>query len=398
MKNLSLSIQAHSCFIALSHLKTKNKFSYNLFRNAIIVFALIFSTQTFAQIDTAAAPEEEDYSQYENVTDAGEIKLYSNPKIFDLSPNRFISLGYDFISKARLTTSPPGSYNENDDNIPNQQNFNPITHGLRINSNIPVISKTTLLWQIGGGYIHSNYADNDGLRADDTSEQALFYNALKKDGLHSTNLNTTIYRPLSEKSFVIVQLMGELSGNYSLKDKAREPDFSTIRSSVSALYGKRPHDRFQWAIGVSKTYRAGELNYVPIVMYNYTSLNRKWGTEILFPARAAYRRKFNPRSILLAGYELEGTSYRLYNTGMRAKNIELRRSELRIRLDYQRQLKGFVWIAFQAGLRYDISYNVDTLPDNKEFFRGFFGIQKYHMLNQIGAVPYCNISINLVSP
>jgi hypothetical protein len=203
--------------------------------------------------------------------------------------------------------------------------------------------------------------------------------------------------------------MGELNGTYNLSSESHKPDFTTIRSSVSALYGKRPHDRKQWAVGLSRTYRAGEMNYIPVVMYNYTSVNRKWGTEILFPARAAYRRKFTSRSILLAGYELEGTSYRLYNmennvptadpmTTIRKSSYELRRSELRFRLDYQRQLKGFVWLAIQGGIRYDLSYNVDALDGGNDFFRGFFGSQSYLMLNQVGLAPYVNVSINLVSP
>ena len=151
------------------------------------------------------------------------------------------------------------------------------------------------------------------------------------------------------------------------------------------------------------------MNYIPVVMYNYTSVNRKWGTEILFPARASYRRKFNSRSLLLAGYELEGTSYRLYNMEnnvqtadptifVKKSSYELRRSELRFRLDYQRQLKGFVWLAIQGGIRYDLSYNVDALDGGNDFFRGFFGSQSYLMLNQVGLAPYVNVSINLVSP
>jgi hypothetical protein len=34
------------------------------------------------------------------------------------------------------------------------------THGLRVNANVPVISKPKFLWQMGGGYIRSLYKDN----------------------------------------------------------------------------------------------------------------------------------------------------------------------------------------------------------------------------------------------
>lgn len=369
----------------------------------IFPLLIIAVNQLVSQTDTAKTPipeEEEDYSQYENVQPEGEIKTWCNPKIFDLSPNRFISVGYDYIHSSRMGLSNAGSYAENDKNQTDLKSFKLLTHGLRINANIPLISKTKLLWQLGGGYFNSNYYTNEGERVNDSSSSHTFYNILREEGLHAVNLNTTIFKPLGEKTFLIVQLMGEINGNFSLNRKEeRMPGTDILRTSGSLLYGKRPHDRLQWAFGVSRTYRAGELNYVPVMLYNYTALNRKWGCEILFPAKAAYRRKFTSRNILLAGYELEGNSYRIFSKKINADNIELRRSELRIRLDYQRQLYGFVWIGLQAGLRYDISYNADELGENnRDFFRGFFGSQKYLMLNEVAPAPYINISINLVSP
>ncbi len=377
----------------------------SVFLKKFLIFPLfvIAANHLVSQTDTAKTPvpeEEEDYSQYENVQPEGEIKTWCNPKIFDLSPNRFISVGYDYIHTSKMRLSNSGSYAENDRNQTDLKSYELLTHGLRINANIPVISKSKLLWQIGGGYFRSNYFVNEGERVYDSSSRDAFYKILKEQGLHAFNLNTTIFKPLGEKTFFIVQLMSEINGNFSLNQKeVRMPGSNIIRSSGSILYGKRPHDRLQWAFGVSRTYRAGELNYAPVILYNYTALNRKWGCEILFPARAAYRRKFTSRNILLAGYELEGNSYRILSKKNNVDNFELRRSELRLRFDYQRQLYGFVWIGLQAGLRYNISFNADKLVENNpDFFRGFFGNQKYLMLNEVAPAPYINISINLVSP
>lgn len=371
-----------------------------MFLKNLRAFLLLFISLTigsvFGQIDSSS--QEEDYSIYENVESEGKIKLYCNPKIFDLSPNKFISVGYDYVMKTKLESSLEGKYQGDDDKIaPKSTEF--VNLGLRINANIPVVSKASILWQIGGAFNQISFNEQPLINTLVFHSQDAIIKNLEKNGLIYSNLNTTVFKPLSEKSFMIFQGMGELNGNYGFSKSSNKADLKTIRSSVSALYGKRPHDRFQWAVGVTRTYRGGELNYVPIVMYNYTSVNRKWGTEILFPARASYRRKFNSRSILLAGYELEGSSYRLYNVGLSAKNVELRRSELRIRLDYQRQLKGFVWLAVQAGLRHNVNFNVDSLGDsNKDFFRGFVGKQDYIMLNDLSLVPYFNVSLNLVSP
>ena len=362
-------------------------------RYILLLLAVIFTNVTFSQIDSTDV-EEEDYSMYDDVEDVGEIINYCSPKIFDLSPNRFISIGYDFVGNGTLKTSNEGVYKPDEDVVQNDQsNLN--YHGIRIDLNVPVISKSKFVWQIGAGFNQSNISTNQIVN---NSDHNLLLDQLSK-GLTRINLNTTMFVPLGEKNFLLLQLLAEQNGNYSLGSSEGGPSITNTKYSGTALWGKRPHDRLQWGLGVSRTYRAGELNYIPVIMYNYTSKNRKWGTEILFPAKAHYRRKINARNILLAGFELEGGSYRLYNTEFSAQNLELRRSEIRVRLDYQKQLKGFVWMGIQAGVIINYSYSIDdlTATNNNDFYRGFFGDQTFTFSNSLSPMPYVNLTFNLVS-
>ena len=363
---------------------------------SIFCFLLIstMSFYSFSQVDSTYQEEEEDYSMYNNVEDVGVIKTYCSPKIFDLSPNRFISLGYDMTGKGTLKTSSEGAFTP-DGEVLNEMSSKINYHGLRLNANIPVISLSSFVWQLGGGFNQSRFS---GEEFDSVSDHSKFVDELEQT-LTAVNINTTLFKPLGESSFLILQLMAEQNGNYNFNSSKTTPDFSNTKFSSTLLWGKRPHDRLQWGVGLSRTFRAGEMNYIPVVMYNYTSKNRKWGTEILFPARGSYRRKFNPRNILLAGYELEGTSYRLYDAQLKAKQLELRRSELRFRLDYQKQVKGFLWVGIQAGVIANYSFNVDSLEktSGKEFYRGFFGEQTYIFKNSMSPVPYINLTLNLVS-
>lgn len=110
--------------------------------------------------------------------------------------------------------------------------------------------------------------------------------------------------------------------------------------------------------------------------------------------------------MLFAGFELEGNSYRVGNrntvfadpTNSVVEELEIRRSELRFRMVYERQLIGFFWLSAQAGYRVNYSYNLDNVPDGTDFFRGFFGDQPFAMENTLTNPLYFNISINLVSP
>jgi hypothetical protein len=76
------------------------------------------------------------------------------------------------------------------------------------------------------------------------------------------------------------------------------------------------------------------------------------------------------------------------------KNIELRRSEIRPRLDFQRSITDFVWFGVQAGYMINYSFNVDS--DN--FYRSFGSDRPFVMENSVTSAPYFQVSINLVSP
>ena len=366
------------------------------YKTALIGF-LLLPIIGFTQTDTTYQEVEEDYSMYDDVEDVGTIVTYCSPKIFDLSPNRFVSLGYDLTGIGEFASSNEGTFAPDSSGY-GTQSSDLKYHGLRLNANIPVISLSKFVWQLGGGINQSRMSiDNEELG---NLGHTQLSEAISRN-LTSINLNTTLFKPLNENSFFILQLLAEMNGNYDFKSKQTTPDLNNTKYSGTLIYGKRPHDRLQWGIGLSRTYRAGELNYIPVVMYNYTSENRKWGTEILFPARAHYRRKFNPRNILLAGYELEGTSYRLYDydSQINKQGLELRRSEIRARLDYQRQLVGFLWIGVQAGVILNYNFNVDELAsnNNKDFYRGFFGNQPFVFSNNMSPMPYLNLTLNLVS-
>ncbi|MCB0736861.1 MAG: hypothetical protein KDC92_05050 [Bacteroidetes bacterium] len=358
---------------------------------ALVAMLAFYAPVLYAQEDTTTAEDEEDYSIYDDLDFADDgTQSFANAKISGLSPARFISLGYDYQAGYDLTAA-----NVGEGIAPETATINS-TSGIRVGANIPVVSRNDLLIQVGGQYWNLNYNYNDA----STLNHPL-HKTLANNGLRTWGLNSTIYKPLNETHFILVQLGADMNGDYAV------PEFQSMRYnrySIAALYGKRPSDYKQWALGISRTYRAGELNYVPIFYYNYTSPVSKWGIEALLPARGHVRYSFNKRSILMAGFELEGNSYRLGNQSTFLSepldDVELRRSEIRARMMYQRQLVGFVWFAAELGYRINYSYNVDDIPEGKDFTR-LFGIVSdapYVMENTIGNPVYFNISLNLVSP
>jgi len=359
---------------------------------SIPFFAQIDSTQ----IDSLAIEDEIDFSMYDDLSFADEsAKRYCTPKIFSISPQKLISIGWQRQGSQRLDLSPSGAYQEDDAySISDVANMNHVS-GIKLGANIPTVSNNKIIWQLGFNYAESHFSGLDNSNSLDAFNGIKTVSNELKLALRTLDLNTTIFKPLNETSFIIFQGSAAMSGNYVL------PNFQSLaynRYSTAVLWGKKPSDYKQWAIGIARTYKVGELNYIPIAMFNYTAPNRKWGTEVLFPARAHYRRTFSSRSLLLAGFTLEGQSYRLNGISNDKISNELRRGEVKLGLEYQKQLKGFLWMSAQAGYRFNYSFNVDSLEEGNDFFRGFFGEQEYRNLGTITNPLYFNVGIHLVSP
>jgi hypothetical protein len=351
--------------------------------NFFVLFCLV-SSLSLAQTDTLQIPqEEEDYSQYNNVEEVP-TKRYCSSKVLGISPSKLISFGYDYVAPHDISAGAFSGYLENASSLNNSSGF-------RVAANFPVISNTKWLLNLGVNWWEMKYNFKD---ADKLNNPLL--KTLNDNGLRTSGLNATLFKPFNEFWFTVIQVSGDFNGDY----KANQlPAGNQIKYSVSALYGKKKHDRVQLAFGISRTYRAGGQAYFPIMMYNYTSPNKKWGIEALLPARANFRYTINARNLLLAGFELEGNAYRLNNMmentpGINYGKLELKRSELRPRITYEFVLYKFIWLSVQAGYRINYRFNVD----DGDFYRSTGSDKPYTFENSLNNAFYTNISINLVSP
>jgi hypothetical protein len=343
---------------------------------------LFFSIQIFAQTDSTKFEDDEDidFSIYANASLAGGVKRYCTNKVFDLSPNKLISIGYDFIGKQRLVNYGTDTGHADINNV----------QGIRIGFNVPIISKTTMLWSIGGNYWRMGY------NMDKPKNNNYFINALNERGLTTIGINTTLFKPFNEAYFFLGQISFDANGDFNLGDSKLLNYLLAPKITLGGLYGKKRNDRSMLAFGLSRTYRAGNQTLFPLILFNHTFANRKWGIEALLPARAAIRRNFNPRNLLFIGYEMEGNSYSILNrtTDERLNNLELRRSEIRPRITYEKSLWGFIWLSAQVGYRINFRYDIDS----GDRFRWLGDNEGYVQTNQLNNTFYFNFSINLVSP
>ena len=338
-----------------------------------LFFFLAFASFGYAQDDEFNM---DDFA----AADDTEIKNFCNNKVINLSPTKLVSVSYDFVGGFDLD-SESGDALESDYSAVSPVNLN---HGLRLDANFPIISKSSIIVNATVSHWESNYnfgsvAESHGLAT-----------RLGNTPLRSTRVGAIVFKPLNEKNFMLFQFDAALNGAHDFDQF--QPNFGKLKYSAAVLYGWKFNDNTNLAFGATRTYRGGRVLHIPVMLYNKT-FNEKWGLELLLPARGAVRHNFSTKSLLMFGYELEGHSYFLEGTpdnglGFPTDDLELRKSEIRTRISWDKSLSDFIWLNLQAGLRVNYRFTLDQDA----------GASDAIINNNIGMPLYFRVGFSLVSP
>jgi hypothetical protein len=344
----------------------------------------------FSQTDSTQE-EQIDYSQFAEMGMADGAKRYCTSKVLGLSPNKLITVAYDYQGAHKFTNIDPYAIGTNTKDGNASINS---SGGLRLVANVPILSNTKWLINLGGTYWRNGYS-----MGSHTVTNYVTHN-LKDRGLTTMGLNTTIFKPLNEKNFILFFGSADANGDYNLSDDKIGEYLLKPKITAAGFYGWKRNDYSMIAIGFSHSYRPGAKGYLPLILFNHTFQNRKWGIEALFPSRFAVRRTFNPRTLVFFGYELEGNSYYMLNRTSGANynpaynDLELRRSEIRPRITFEKAITDFIWISAQVGYRLSYNFNIDQ----GDILRIIGSDKAYYMENTLTNPLYFQIGINLVSP
>ena len=352
---------------------------------SLLVGGLLLSISARAQTvpaDTSRQTTPATEENFDAFGDAAESGLsYNTQKVLYITPTKLISVGYEAQLPYTLTSTGPSTAVGG--GITTETKID-AARGIRLALNAPVISRNDFIFNAGLTYW------NTGL--DLANPERSPYFAKLQDGLRTTGVNTTIFNPFDNKHFFLGQFNLDASGNYRRLSDLKSEHFTF---SITAIYGWKPNDNLQWGLGLTRTYRAGQLLYIPVLLYNRT-FSPQWGCEVIFPARAELRRNFGTTSLVKIGYELEGNAYYLGRIGN--DNVYLRRGELKPRVTYERKLSGFVWVSAQAGFRYNYRNDAFRNQDVTGKRESTLGSEPSLFQNKLTNPLYFNLSLNLVSP
>jgi hypothetical protein len=346
-------------------------------RFSIIGFIfMVVSPCLMAQTDSTDV-DIEDYSMYGDET---KVKRFASQKVLNLSATKLISIGYEHHGGHTMEVATGnGAFDE-------YYRVRRVSQP-RIFANFPIVSNDRIILNLGGQYWGSAYSVETDKNTTSMNIPATY---LDENMLHSAGVIASMFKPLNEKNYLILQ--ANLDFNSAFPGNGVSTSSEALTLSGAAIFGWKPNERKMWGLGVSRTYRMGRPIVVPVLLWNQT-FNDKWGTEIILPAKAFVRRNLSAKSLLLAGYELEGNQYLLpgANAGQQGGgDIFLQRGEIKPRIQYERQVSNFIWLSAQAGARINGRFNFTNVYNGKE--------QNEVFRTNLGAPFYFNLSLNLVSP
>lgn len=336
-----------------------------------ILMTCFLAAQLFAtaQVDTA------DLIDYSKFGDAEGVKRYATQKVLNQTPQRILSIGYEYQGGFSMPGVPL------DPMLPAFQNLqvNRVS-AIRAQANIPVVSTNKIIWQLGANYWSSQFNVSP-------SGGTSFGNRLNNDAMTSVGINTTIFKPISERNFLIFQASADANG---LFQKLSDVNHQAITLSGTIIYGWKTSEKNMIGTGISRTYRAGQLLHIPVLLWNKT-FNDRWGMELLLPARGHLRYNISTSNILQLGFELEGNQFWMNLPNSRNGAVFLQRGELKPRISWDKKISGFVWFSAQAGLRYNWRFDVMNQYNGKSKDQLYF-------TSNLGNPMFFNIGLHFVSP
>ncbi len=349
-----------------------------IFYKYMVFFAVLIIAPVLAQDEEW---DDFDPSQFQ---EAGETLVpFCTNKVMGQSPSPLISFGFDIQGAATVSSPAVGT-------APAENAEWGYSPGFRFISNVPVISKNNILVNWNVNYVQMGYRSSQDIQYANPLN-----NNLSNYSLKWANTNLTVFKPLNEKRWILAQVGVELNGDYNFNNL---PSFSNARFPLALLYGFKLNDNFMWGFGAVQTYLGGSLNYLPVLYYYQTFKNEHWGVEMLLPSRAYLRYRADSRNLFLFGFNVEGATYRLSNFNAQENfnpldNTELRRSEIRAGLTYQRGFNDFIYVSAQAGYRINYIFSVDQGNE-----RVGFDDSPYFMDSGLTNTWFGQITLSLVSP
>lgn len=270
-------------------------------------------------------------------------KEYANPSVLGMSRSKGIIIKYEAQPEFGIK-----SYSSNPE-IGNKEADVQRHTRLDIKAYAPLLNRPHFKLILGFNYFFEQFS------FDATPPSYDFYKNIQDRNLKTIGSQLVLLRPINYKNYMVFRLKGDLNGDYT---SHRLSFAKYLKSTFETIYGWKRNANLAYGVGVQLGYTFGRQTVFPVFMYNRT-YSPKWGIELLLPARAQVRYNDSDKSIFYGGIGLDGASYNISTNPevVGLGTLELRRSEARARVRWEREIYDFLWFGLEAGYRVNIQLN-----------------------------------------
>lgn len=310
--------------------------------------------------------------------------VYCNPRVNGMGRPTGVSLSYERVMDYRIATQSNVDYLQDGEG---EVNYN---RRIKFKFKVPVINKDRFKLVYGFHYSHEEF------RFDDPENlNYSLYKSLEDKSLKSLGSSFSFLFPRKNKTYFALQVKLNLNGDYYRSD-VNLAEF--LKISAGPMWGKKPNDNLMYGFGFAYSYTFGDPSISPLIAY-YQTFSKKWGIEAMLPLEAKVRFNMNEGSIWYLGAEARGASYniRLNDPALADMNtLELRHSEIKFQFSLNQEIHDFLWIALQAGYRYNLNFNLAESNRNRSA-TNFFE-REYIAESQLDDAFFFNVSLNIKAP
>jgi hypothetical protein len=314
----------------------------------------------------------------------GKNREFAVPSVVGMGPSKGLVLHYERLSNFNIKS-------ELRDREPQGEASTTVTKNARafVKAYAPLWNHPHLKVILGVNY------DREEFNFKDPNASVLYRN-LEDKGLKTIGTQLAVIRPVDAVHWYIARVKGELNGDYTSSELTLK-DY--LKTSAEFIYGWKKSPTFAWGLGLQLGYTFGRQSLYPVLLYNRT-FSPHWGVESLFPARVTFRYNASPKTLLFAGYTVDGLNYNIklrepLQNGLRT--LILRETEVKPRVRLEREIYDFLWFGLEGGYRYNYSFNN---VDQNSNARGLFGAGSNDktIVNTLGGAPYASVELFLVPP
>ena len=278
-------------------------------------------------------------------------ELLCSPGVINKSPGKGLLMEYELNPDIRRRS-------DNTASLSNPTKVG-VSKRFKLKLKAPLVIKDKFKMLIGWNYYSEQY--NFTYNGQDNTS---IFNNIDDEHLKSSRISLYAIRPINHKYYVAVKAVASYNGDY---DGVFEFDKRYTRYDVAGIFGIKKRTNLEWGVGllVRKSLTKG-FPVLPFAVYNHT-FNSKWGLETTIPTKVLVRYNINEKSLLLFGPRYESRSYSI-DVVNKATNdaapYTLRRSELRVSLAYDYNIKSWLWLEATTGYVRNFSTRFDIERDN----------------------------------